>query len=287
MLFELLEGIRRWRVSAAAKANIKKYLASERKPWTPGYAEYKEAFLRETLQNDLLMDFFWQGSTLPAQHGFRLDERAVEYPRIISRLGVDARRLLDAGSALNFPYLLDLPELNSRSVVIYTLSPEREVKRRNVTYIYGDLRQTTLESESFDEIVCISTLEHVGMDNTFLYSKDTSFKECNPDDYQKVIAEFRRLLKPGGRLFITVPYGRYQNLGWLQQFDQPRVAKVIELFGGSAYNVTYYRYYTDGWQRADANSCADSVYFDIHHSTDYEPDYVAAARCVACLEMVK
>ena len=72
MLFELLEGIRRWRVSAAAKANIGKYLASERKPWTPGYAEYKEAFLRDALHNELLLDFFGKGVPCRLSTGFAL-----------------------------------------------------------------------------------------------------------------------------------------------------------------------------------------------------------------------
>ena len=125
------------------------------------------------------------------------------------------------------------------------------------------------------------------MNNTFLYSQDPRFNEFRPDDYQDVIREFKQLLKPGGKLFITVPYGRYENLGWLQQFDYPRIETVLEVFGGSASNVAYYKYFTDGWQVVDADACADCSYFDIHNRSDYEPDYVAAARAVACIEMVK
>ncbi len=125
------------------------------------------------------------------------------------------------------------------------------------------------------------------MNNTFLYSKDSHFNEFRPDDYQDVVREFKRLLKPGGRLFITVPYGRYENLGWLQQFDHQKIDTVLEVFGGSASSVAYYRYFADGWQVTDADTCADCSYFDIYSRSDYEPDYVAAARSVACIEMVK
>ncbi len=102
-----------------------------------------------------------------------------------------------------------------------------------------------------------------------------------------MIREFKRLLKPGGKLFITVPYGRYENLGWLQQFGNRMVKEVLDVFGGSESNVAYYKYVADSWQVADVDACAESSYFDIHIRPDYEPDHVAAARAVACIEMVK
>ena len=266
---------------------IGKYLVSGRRPWTEGYAEYKEKLLSEILRDRELLNRFAQQGELPSNYGFRLDERVVEYPWVLARLGVADRFLLDAGSSLNVQYILDLPELKRRSVVIYNLSPENVVRRDNVSYIYGDLRHTILKDECFDEIVCISALEHVGMDNTFLYTKDSRFNEFRQDDYQDVVKEFKRLLKPGGKLYITVPYGRYENLGWLQQFDSHRVETVLDVFEGSASDVTYCKYFADGWQVADADACAESSYFDIHHRSGYEPDYVAAARAVACIEMVK
>jgi len=195
--------------------------------------------------------------------------------------------MLDAGSVLNFEFILDNPVFRSRTIVVYNLSPESVVRRSNVSYIYGDLRNTILKNECFDEIVCISTLEHVGMNNTMLYSKNTRFNECRLDDYQNVIKEFQRLLKPGGRLFITVPYGRYQNLGWLQQFDAQMIRKVLDTFQGSLNSVVYYKYFSDGWRSADADMCADCCYFDIHSQPAYESDYAAAARAVVCIKMVK
>ena len=273
--------------SANARVSILKYRVSGRKPWTLGYSHYKEMVIRDVLRDKDLLDCFLHNRVLPARYGFRLDERLVEYPWIFARLGVVERSLLDAGSGLNFQYILNLPALKRRSIVIYNLSPENVIRQSNVSYIYSDLRHTILKSECFDEIVCISTLEHVGMNSTFLYSKDPSFNEFRPDDYQDVVREFKRLLKPGGKLFITVPYGRYENLGWLQQFDHQKIETVLEVFGGSAISVAYYRYFADGWQLTDADVCADCSYFDIHNRSDYEPDYVAAARAVACIEMVK
>ena len=62
---------------------------------------------------------------------------------------------------------------------------------------------------------------------------------------------------------------------------------MLQVFGGSASSVAYYKYFADGWQVVDADACANCSCFDIHSRSDYEPDYVAAARAVACIEMVK
>jgi len=287
MSSQLFRNVVSWCTSIRTHARIMNYLISGRKPWTSGYQEYKELILGHMLKDQALLDCFLHNKALPALYGFRIDERIVEYPWVLARLGVAERLLLDAGSSLNYQYILDLPPLRSRSVVIYNLSPENVVRRSNVSYIYGDLRHTILDSECFDEIVCISTLEHVGMNNSYLYSKDPRFNEFRPDDYQDVVREFKRLLKHGGRLFITVPYGRKENHGWLQQFDHRNIEKIIEAFDGSTSSSVFYKYLRARWQVADANECADCSYFDIHKRSNYEPDYIAAARCVACIEIVK
>lgn len=288
MISRFLKKIKNIQIIDKTENKIRKYLESERKPWTEGYNEYKEKILSDMLRNQNILDLFSNNKALPDKYGFRIDERIVEFPWVISRVDSDRSVLLDAGSALNFKYILDLSIMKSKRVVIYTLSPEENgVKRNNVSYIYGDLRDTILKRNCFDEIVCISTLEHVGMDNEFLYSNDSQFNECKPDDYKDVIREFYRLLKPGGRLFVTVPYGQYENIGWLQQFDSKMIEMLIDVFGGSTYKEAYYKYFDAGWQIADANACNDCSYFNIHNRSDYEPDYVAAARAVACIEMVK
>lgn len=269
------------------RKRLDRFNSSGQKPWTTGYVEYKEMFIIRTLQDKNLLDHFSRNMPVPFKYGFRLDERAVEYPWLFSRLDNTNRLLLDAGSALNFPYLLDLPTLKTRNVVIYTLSPESILSRRNISYIYGDLRQTILKSECFDEIVCISTLEHIGMDNTTLYSSDNHFAEFRPNDYLVAVREFCRLMKPGGKLYITVPYGRHSNHGWLQVFDKNMIDNILDIFGGSVSSVVYYRYEVDGWQVSSAGDCAECTYFDIHQQLDYDSDYAAAARAVACLELTK
>jgi SAM-dependent methyltransferase len=269
------------------RAAVPRYKWRGRIPWTPGYVAYREALVRRAFGDAALMQAFADGAALPAGHGTHCDERVVEYPWIMARLPQAGADLLDAGSALNFGYLLDTPPLRASRVTIFTLAPEGELRRPNLTYLYGDLRRSGLADNSFDLIVSISTLEHVGMDNTRLYTGDAALKESRPDDYLAVVTEFKRLLRPGGRALVTVPYGRYQDLGWLQQFEADMLQKVIDGFGGSAATVTYYRYGAGGWQVAAAGECAGDTYFDVHREREFEADYLAAARAVACLELVK
>ena len=263
------------------------YLTGGRLPWTAGYWTFRNHYIRDVLAAPDRLAAFTVPGSLPPNYGERLDERTVEYPWALARVGTGGGRLLDAGSTLNFDFLLDHASLREKSIVITTLAPEGFIERPNVSYLYGDLRDTILRDAIFDTIVCISTLEHIGMNNTMLYTADTRFKEADFFAYRAVLREFRRLLKPGGKLLLTVPYGRYEDHGWLQQFDAERVADVIDTFAPRTSQITYYRYLPDGWHLSTAAECADCRYFNIHTTRQHDPDYAAAARAVACIEATR
>jgi len=258
-----------------------------RKPWSLGYWEYRNAFILSVLRDEKQMERFRTNQSLAPGYGARLDERVVEYPWVLSRLEINANLLLDAGSTLNWCDLLDLPVLARRSVVIYTLAPGSVYSRSNISYIYGDLRSTILRDSCFDEVICISTLEHVGMDNTLVYTQDDRYREASLDDHLLVVKEFRRLLRPGGRLFVTVPFGRFQNLGWLQQFNDAMIDRVTAAFGGHVRDQAFFKYSLNGWALATAAACAECEYYNVHSQPASPPDFAAAARAVACLELEK
>ncbi len=120
-----------------------------------------------------------------------------------------------------------------------------------------------------------------------LYTKDERSIQNKQADYLHVMKELNRVLKPGGRLWLTVPYGKYQNMGWQQQFDRLLLQHAIEDFGGEVSQRVFYKYCADGWQISDAEACASCEYFDIHKRKEFDPDNAAAARAVACLELLK
>lgn len=274
--------------SLVGPSEIDKYLKSGRIPWSPGYKQYRYNLLKEIPTDRALLDVFARGDSLPQAYGIGIDERIVEYPWLLSRMSSDGGLVLDGGSVLNYPFLLDAPQLAGKQLVILTLAPESTMaKRQNVSYMFGDLRETLFRDGAFDLIVSVSTLEHIGMDNAKLYTQDDQHNESQLDDYLKVIKEFHRILKPGGRFLMTVPFGKAQNLGWLHQFDHQRLQKAISAFGPGLEAATYYKYGPGGWMGSDEAGCADCEYFDVHSATAPAKDLAAAARAVACLEFVK
>src|SRR5213075_2022899 len=125
-----------------------------------------------------------------------------EYPWVLSRLTNGPERLLDAGSTLNYPYLLDLPIVAAKTIVILTLATAHLEARPNVSYLFDDLRDTLLRDGIFDTIVCISTLEHIGLDNTRLYTADGRYAERDLSGFRPAIVELRRMLAPDGRFLL-------------------------------------------------------------------------------------
>ena len=266
---------------------IDRYLAGGRVPWSDGYSKYKNQLLGPVLRDDAELDRFARNERLPDGYGPRIDERMVEYPWVLSRLRTPDGLILDAGSTFSAELVLDLPFIRGRDIVIYTFETDVVVNRPGVRFVYGDLRAVAFADESFATIVCISTLEHVGMGQSFSYSAARPYPDASPDDALLALHEFRRVLQPGGRLLLTIPYGQREDHGWLQQFDAAGIRRLIDAFGGEVRAETYYRYTADGWQIASAADCADARYYNVHATPDTDPDGAAAARAVCCLELIR
>jgi SAM-dependent methyltransferase len=256
------------------------YFARGRLPHTPGYYTAK----RRTIENAIESGIFKDGSKITAGYGFRMDERTVEYPWLYSHLPPQPGEMLDAGSALNYEYLLDHPPVSIAKLTICTLAPEKRAYfSRRISYVYCDLRNSVFRSSQFDTIVSVSTLEHIGLDNTLLYTADLSKRESDTGSYLEAVQEFRRLIKPRGNCYISVPYGRPFNGGWFQVFGAEGVESIIKNFAPSWYSVDYYGYFQEGWRKVKPDEIADAVYFDINTQKSFDKDFAAGSRGVACL----
>jgi hypothetical protein len=242
------------------------------------------------------MDQFRSGH-LPEGFGKRLDERVVEYPWLLSRLTQFGQplRILDAGSTMNHELILSHPAVKPHKWTILTLGPEANCFwDRGISYLYEDLRCTSFKNECFDVVVSISVIEHVGMNNA-PYVDNHTYREHQPDDYLPAIREMRRIIKPGGSLFVTVPFGKYQNYGWLQQFNSEMLSKLIAEFRPRKFNKTFFRYSERGWNFATQEECSSLLFSDAtgnmlfpdHKFPKLDPDFAVAARGVACLELEK
>jgi hypothetical protein len=274
------------------------YLCRGRLPLSVGYREYRNRYVRKAIADEGLLELFSAGRELPPGFGFRLDDRVVEYPWLLSRLGrhENRMRVLDAGSTLNYEDILRHPAVKKHTWSIVTLAPETEsFWDEGISYLYEDLRRLPCRDDWFDAVACISTLEHVGMDNV-LVTAETSHRENRPRDFLLALGEMRRVLRAGGTLFLTVPFGRYEHHGWLQQFDSGLLAEAIRAFRPQKVEKTFFRYTAQGWKLAEEADCAELSFSGVMRNKHalpkdrvpgFPPDYAVAARAVACIELGK
>ena len=199
-----------------------------------------------------------------------------------------AGKLLDAGSVLNFHFLLKQEALKTKKVFISTLAPEPLCYwRAGVSYVYEDLRSSCFQDGYFDWIASLSTIEHIGLDNTMLYTSDASKNEKEGSSCLAAVREYKRMLKPGGTLYLSFPFGRHKNCAWFQIFDAPMLNQVIEAFGPGQVEEFHYKYESTGWRISSRDESKDATYFDIHTQKLYDQDFAAASRAIVCLELTK
>ncbi len=293
-LKQLLRKLRpRWFHDPAG--DMKAYLRNGRRPWSRGYLQFRDQFLAQRLRDPSFLQTFQASEPLPPGYGAFLDERVVEYPWLFSRLPPQPSRILDAGSILNYPHLLEHARLQNKRLTIVTLAPEGYcLWQKAISYVFADLRDLPFRDAYFDCVVCISTLEHVGKDNA-TYTDDPAYRENHAHDFEKAVRELRRVCRTGGQVLLTVPFGRFTDFGWYQQFDARLIDRVIGAFAPARYEETYFRYRNGGWNVSDREGCAQCEGFDIHatkhrnprSTRDYDPDFAAASRGIAALVLYK
>jgi hypothetical protein len=134
----------------------------------------------------------------------------------------------------------------------------------------ADIRQTGFPEGFFDLVFCISTIEHIGRDNTIY------FQEGNPIDDSgdfKAIRELSRITRNKGHIALTVPYGKFHDYGWFIHYDEMRLMKLIEASGCDVLRQDFF-IYRDGWHHCRRNSLREILYKD---------NNAAAAAGLVCL----
>ncbi len=267
---------------AADRCAVPFYRVTGRRPWTPGYYTAKIQAISAAIDQKILHE----ARDLPPGFGFGIDERVVEYPWVFSQLPSNAIAALDAGSSLNHAFLLDRLPLDRLKLTIMTLAPEKRCFwRRSLSYVYDDLRQPIFADGLFDCVISISTIEHIGLNNTLLYTNDSSKNESDVLGFIPAVKQFRRILKPGGVCLLTVPFGHREVYDWYQVFDNLMVEKIVSAFEPIDVRAEYFGYSATGWHRAKSDDLVDALFEDRNNSGGIPSDRAAAARGLVCLRL--
>lgn len=267
------------------------YRNLHRKPWSYGYNDVRWELISDSISDNKTLDFFAQNK-IPTDYAKGFDERPVEYPWLFSRFkDYQGHKILDAGSTLNFTPLVNHPYITANELYIYTFYPEHEsFNSKRISYVYGDLRSLPFRDNFFDVVICQSTLEHIDMDNSMYGYELNSNKDVMKKSYEyvKVISELKRVLKTNGKLLITVPYGKFENHGFFQQFDAEMLSRITTELGSGVSCVTcFYKYMPQGWTSSTADECEACESYNPHTGIGKGTDGAAHSRAIACIEYIK
>ena len=147
-----------------------------------------------------------------------VNERIAEIPFVLRNLRLpQGSRVLDVGSRWSLLPLY-LTHLGYR-VVATDIAPVPGAGA-GPTFVRADMRRPPFRPATFDGATMVSTLEHVGIG---FYDP-----ALGSDDDLALMRELRTLVRPGGSLLLTVPFGR-SGVGPLQRsYDGSRLRRITE-----------------------------------------------------------
>jgi ubiquinone/menaquinone biosynthesis C-methylase UbiE len=203
---------------------------------------------------------------LPKEYGRRMNERVIEL--LIAKLTYrPGAKVLDVGHAnimtaharmlKSLPRPIDITGLD--------IAPASESIRALYTNsVVGNITETEFNDESFDLIWCISALEHFGMDNSVYTDQFTLDMEMD----MNALKEMTRIVRKGGTIYVSVPYGKFENHGWLKNYDRIRWQKLLDVARPSSRIDELYFKYSDehGWSTSGPEELSNTGYLD-HRNT--------------------
>ncbi len=195
------------------------------------------------------------------------DERVIEIPWVLSRL-VAHGRVVEVGYAFAEPvYLAGL--LRTAVELVGVDLAERDVP--DMERVSADVRSLPLADRSVDQVLLVSTLEHVGADNTG-YGLGA---ESDPASRVDALRELGRIVRPSGRVLVTVPLGEPGEHGWFRLDDVRGWTGLFVSAGLFVEDQEAYELTDEGWRPAPAFR-ADGVGYG---------DRGPAASAVLCTEL--
>ncbi|OPA80195.1 hypothetical protein BVG16_05480 [Paenibacillus selenitireducens] len=180
------------------------------------------SFQNQILSYNQIPKYDTAGTTI-----YNFAERAVEIPLALHFLSVHGigKKILEVGNVLrHYSVLLQqIPRLGPLDTI-------------DKFEAYPDVMNIDIMdvNTKYEVIISISTVEHVGQNG---------YGEHEIGDREaplKAIVQIYNLLKTGGKAFITVPFGKLMDLGWLIQFSSNYLDLLVDKYGIPAQAIQTY-----------------------------------------------
>jgi SAM-dependent methyltransferase len=166
----------------------------------------------------------------------------IEIPWVLARLATG--RVLEVGHAhAELAYLAALVAEQPGELVGVDLA---EADIPGMDTVCADVRELPFDDRSFDQVLLVSTLEHVGADNS-VYGLDLEVDTPGP---LTALRELRRVLHPRGSLIVTVPLGEPGDHGWFRQDDINGWTRLFVRAGLFVEEQEAYELLDEGWRSA-------------------------------------
>ena len=121
-----------------------------------------------------------------------------------------------------------------------------------------DARMTGFRKEVFSQVICISTIEHIGI--------GINSGDDDEDGDLKTVKEILRILKKGGSAIISVPYGKIKKLNY-RVYDRHALSRLVavdnEEFSVAA-KKEFYCYNAGKWKRCSQSTADRNIADDVH-----------------------
>jgi len=165
----------------------------------------------------------------------KIGERIVEIPFLYNNLDFNlSQKILDLG-CVGSKISLQLASIGY-NVVGIDFRPFI-FKHKNLKFIQGNFFNIDLPIESFDCVICISVIEHIGL-------PAYNIKPFEQGD-KKAIEKIYTLLKKGGKLILTVPFGKAIVNQFERNYDQKSLNQLIKMFKIDEFEI--YERSKSGW----------------------------------------
>ena len=142
-----------------------------------------------------------------------MTEREVENPWVINN--ITGKKILDVGCHGN-EIFWQLTDKELFGIDILNLSKEDF----RWTFYQQDIRTNSFPNDFFDTVISISTIEHIGLGH---------YKDYKEEDGDKsAMREIRRIVKSGGQILITVPFGKRFIGKWYRVYNKEMIKELVK-----------------------------------------------------------